>query len=131
MSSPELERLVGESHANDLRDNIELVDGIYPKFDKKIYFDHPNFSERKSMFEMYLKDIIIPTELSYAILSDRTAGMTGADIANIANQSKINAIQRGQEEVGLTDSDIQIAIDENLEGTDESSILEKIGYQMI
>lgn len=39
MSSPELERLVGESHANDLRDNIELVDGIYPKFDKKNYLD--------------------------------------------------------------------------------------------
>ena len=53
------------------------------------------------MFEMYLEDIIIPEELSYAILSDRTAGMTGADIANISNQSKINAIQRGQEEVGV------------------------------
>jgi peptide chain release factor 3 len=39
LSSPELERLVGESHANDLRDNIELVDGIYPKFDKKNYLD--------------------------------------------------------------------------------------------
>ena len=34
-----MERLVGESHANDLRDNIELVDGIYPKFDKKNYLD--------------------------------------------------------------------------------------------
>ena len=39
LSSPELERLVGKSHANDLRDNIELVDGIYPKFDKKNYLD--------------------------------------------------------------------------------------------
>ena len=37
------------------------------RFDKKIYFDHPNFSERKSMFEMYLKDIIIPTESNSSI----------------------------------------------------------------
>ena len=43
-----------------------------------------NISERKSMFELYLKDIDLPTSLSYQILSDRSAGMTGADIANIA-----------------------------------------------
>ena len=89
------------------------------RFDKKIYFDPPNFSERKSMFEMYLEDITLPEELTYAILSDRTAGMTGADIANIANQSKINAIQRGQEEVELLDEDIQIAIDEVMIGREK------------
>jgi len=89
------------------------------RFDKKIFFDTPNFLERKTMFEMYLEDIKLPTELSYAILSDRTAGMTGADIANIANQSKINAIQRGQEAVELTDQDIQIAIDEVMIGREK------------
>jgi cell division protease FtsH len=89
------------------------------RFDKKIYFDPPNFSERKSMFEMYLEDIKLPAGLSYAILSERTAGMTGADIANIANQSKINAIQRGQEAVELTDADIQIAIDEVMIGREK------------
>ncbi|WP_299112910.1 peptide chain release factor 3 [uncultured Winogradskyella sp.] len=39
LSSPELNKLVGESHANDLRDNIELVSGIYPEFDKKSYLN--------------------------------------------------------------------------------------------
>ncbi|ARV10435.1 peptide chain release factor 3 [Winogradskyella sp. PC-19] len=39
LSSPELERLVGDSHANDLRDNIELVDGIYPEFNKESYLN--------------------------------------------------------------------------------------------
>jgi ATP-dependent metalloprotease FtsH len=125
-----LNQLLVEMDGFDMTDNImvfaatNLVKYLDPallrsgRFDKKIYFDPPNFSERKSMFEMYLKDII-PEELSYAILSDRTAGMTGADIANIANQSKINAIQRGQEEVGLTDCDIQIAIDEVMIGREK------------
>jgi ATP-dependent metalloprotease FtsH len=125
-----LNQLLVEMDGFDMSDSImvfaatNLVKYLDPallrsgRFDKKIYFDPPNFSERKSMFEMYLKDII-PEELSYAILSDRTAGMTGADIANIANQSKINAIQRGQEEVGLTDSDIQIAIDEVMIGREK------------
>ena len=125
-----LNQLLVEMDGFDMNDNImvfaatNLVKYLDPallrsgRFDKKIYFDPPNFSERKSMFEMYLKDII-PEELSYAILSDRTAGMTGADIANIANQSKINAIQRGQEEVGLMDCDIQIAIDEVMIGREK------------
>lgn len=126
-----LNQLLVEMDGFDMTDGImvfaatNLVKYLDPallrsgRFDKKIYFDPPNFSERKSMFEMYLEDITLPEELSYAILSDRTAGMTGADIANIANQSKINAIQRGQEEVGLTDSDIQIAIDEVMIGREK------------
>ena len=89
------------------------------RFDKKIFFDPPNFLERKSMFELYLENILIPNDLSYAILSDRTAGMTGADIANIANQAKINAIQRGQDGVLLLDKDIQIAIDEVMIGREK------------
>ena len=126
-----LNQLLVEMDGFDMCDNImvfaatNLVKYLDPallrsgRFDKKIYFDPPNFSERKSMFEMYLEDIKLPEGLSYATLSERTAGMTGADIANIANQSKINAIQRGQEEVGLTDSDIQIAIDEVMIGREK------------
>ena len=89
------------------------------RFDKKIFFDAPNFSERKSMFELYLKDIDMPNELSFSVLSDRSAGMTGADIANIANQSKMNAIQRGQTDVSLLEKDIQIAIDEVMIGREK------------
>ena len=86
------------------------------RFDKKIFFDPPNFSERKAMFKMYLEDIELPNILSYTILSDRTAG---ADIANIANQAKINAIQRGQKNIELMEKDIQIAIDEVMIGREK------------
>jgi len=91
------------------------------RFDKKIFFDIPNFAERKSMFNLYLKDVKIPQTISDSVLSERTAGMTGADIANIANQSKINAIQRGQTNVELVESDIQIAIDEVMIGKEKRS----------
>ncbi|MFD1063383.1 peptide chain release factor 3 [Winogradskyella litorisediminis] len=37
LSSPELDTLIGEKHANELRENIELVSGIYPKFNKEDY----------------------------------------------------------------------------------------------
>ena len=39
LSSPELDKLVGEKAANTLREEIELVSGIYPKFNKEDYLN--------------------------------------------------------------------------------------------
>ncbi|MEM5567152.1 peptide chain release factor 3 [Psychroserpens sp. AS72] len=39
LTSPELDKLVGEKAAQTLRDEIELVDGIYPQFDKDEYLN--------------------------------------------------------------------------------------------
>ncbi|MHA7941628.1 peptide chain release factor 3 [Formosa sp. 3Alg 14/1] len=39
LSSPELDKIVGEKAAATLREEIELVDGIYPQFDKQEYLD--------------------------------------------------------------------------------------------
>ena len=37
LSSPELDKLIGEKHAEKLREELELVEGIYPEFDKEEY----------------------------------------------------------------------------------------------
>ena len=39
LDSPELEELIGESHAHDLREYLELVGAVYPQFNKKEYLD--------------------------------------------------------------------------------------------
>ncbi|WP_223033849.1 peptide chain release factor 3 [Hanstruepera marina] len=39
LSSPELNKLVGDNAADTLRDEIELVEGIYPTFDKEEYLN--------------------------------------------------------------------------------------------
>ena len=89
------------------------------RFDKKVFFDPPNFSEREDIFKLYMNKIILPENISHSILSERTAGMTGADIANITNQAKMNAIQRGEKEIKLLELDIQTAIDEVMIGREK------------
>ena len=37
LNSPELEQLVGEKPANKLREELELIDEVYPKFDRESY----------------------------------------------------------------------------------------------
>ena len=39
MNSAELEEIIGAKAAAELRENLELIDGVYPKFDKQNYLD--------------------------------------------------------------------------------------------
>lgn len=39
MENPELEKIIGEKAAADLRDNLELIEGVYPPFDKQSYLE--------------------------------------------------------------------------------------------
>jgi ATP-dependent metalloprotease FtsH len=89
------------------------------RFDKKVYFDPPNFKERKDMYKLYLKDISLPLKLSYDILAERSTGLTGADISNICNQAKINAIQGKMKDSSLREEDLQEAIDEIMIGREK------------
>ena len=86
------------------------------RFDKKIYFDPPNKEERIELFKLYLDNKFIKN-IDHKFLAELTSGLTGADIANVANQSKINAIQNKNNEVQL--DDIKKAIDEVMIGREK------------
>ncbi|MGI9526389.1 MAG: peptide chain release factor 3 [Weeksellaceae bacterium] len=39
LSNPELDEIIGSAAAEELRDDVELLDGVYPAFDKQAYLD--------------------------------------------------------------------------------------------
>tara|TARA_B100001093_G_C26840111_1_gene1020159 strand:+ start:794 stop:2233 length:1440 start_codon:yes stop_codon:yes gene_type:complete len=86
------------------------------RFDKKIYFDAPNKSEREELFKLYLDNSLI-NEIDYSNLAQLTSGLSGADIANIVNQSKITAIRNNHKKI--IDSDIKFSIDEVMIGREK------------
>ena len=126
-----LNQLLGEMDGFDESDNIMVfaatnlvkrLDSALTRsgrFDKKVYFDPPNLKERKEMFELYLEDVTIQDNLSFNILAERSVGLTGADIASICNQTKINAIQENRQTGSVTEDDIQKAIDEVMIGREK------------
>jgi AFG3 family protein len=96
------------------------------RFDKKVIFDSPNVDEREKMFELYLNSININKSVDKRDLAKRSAGLTGADIANVSNQAKILAIRRITEsktnkngKIVLTTEDINKAIDEVMIGMEK------------
>jgi len=96
------------------------------RFDKKVIFDPPNIDEREKMYELYLNSIKLGDDVDYRDLSRRSAGLTGADIANVSNQAKIIAIRRITENnltlndsIILKNEDLNQAIDEVLIGMEK------------
>ncbi|VDK21589.1 unnamed protein product [Anisakis simplex] len=63
------------------------------RFDRHINIDLPTVSERQEMFELYLKRIKLDHKPEYYSrrLAQMTPGFTGADIANVVNESAIRA----------------------------------------
>ena len=110
--------------ATNFSNNLDKALTRSGRFDKKIYFDPPNKKERVELYKMYLTDnqnkqLELPSNISLDKLSERSAGLTGADIANICNQSKINLIKRSPDNFTLNEKDIQDAIDEVMIGREK------------
>ena len=84
----------------------------------KGFFDLPNTEEREKLCKLYFDDMILPRCTSFSILSERTAGLSGADIANIANQAKYTQYKIIMK-IKLTDDNIQNAIDEVMIGREK------------
>ena len=80
--------------ATNLVKNLDSALTRSGRFDRKVFFDAPNKEERKKLFDLYFKNIILSEDVDNEKLGELTSGLNGADIANICNQSKINAIQQ-------------------------------------
>ena len=94
------------------------------RFDKKVFFDLPNKEEREELFKLYItgveqykRDKIYDINTSLpednfntTYLGEISVGLTGADISNVINQAKINAIKN--KKIYFNDTDIVFAIDE-------------------
>ena len=105
--------------ATNLEKNLDPALMRSGRFDKKIFFDPPNLDERKELFNLYLENVELEENLSLENLGMRTAGLTGADIANIVNQAKINAIQDERVDNNISEKNIQVAIDEVMIGREK------------
>jgi len=89
------------------------------RFDRHIYLELPNEAERKQIFEVHLKPIVLSKDVDTQNLARQTPGFSGADIANICNESALIAARKKEQEV--TAQDLQDAIDRVVAGLEKKS----------
>lgn len=73
------------------------------RFDRVIYVDLPELTEREAIFEVHLKGIKTDETVDVALLSKQTPGFSGADIANVCNEAALIAARQEHKAVGKQD----------------------------
>ena len=73
------------------------------RFDRIIYVDLPELTEREAIFVVHLKGIKTDDTVDVALLSKQTPGFSGADIANVCNEAALIAARKEKKVVGKQD----------------------------
>ena len=73
------------------------------RFDRQIYVDLPDLNERKEIFKVHLKPLKVVKSLDIDFLAKQTPGFSGADIANVCNESALIAARKNRKSVGRQD----------------------------
>ncbi len=69
------------------------------RFDRQIYVDLPDRNERKQIFDVHVKPLKMSNDVDLEFLSKQTPGFSGADIANVCNESALVAARKSKKSV--------------------------------
>ncbi|QOR73105.1 ATP-dependent zinc metalloprotease FtsH [Cruoricaptor ignavus] len=89
------------------------------RFDRSIYVDLPELHERKQIFNVHLAKIKVDESVDVDFLAKQTPGFSGADIANVCNESALIAARNGHEAV--TKQDFLDAVDRIIGGLEKKN----------
>jgi len=73
------------------------------RFDRQIHVELPDLNERRAIFEVHMKPIKVNKSVDVGFLAKQTPGFSGADIANVCNESALIAARRDRKLVGRQD----------------------------
>ncbi len=84
----------------DVLDKAILRSG---RFDRQVYIGTPNRQDRVDIFKVHLRKVKIDGSVDLDALAGMTAGMSGADIANICNEATLLAARHKKKAVQQPD----------------------------
>ena len=100
----------------DMLDKALLRPG---RFDRQIYVDLPELSDRVEIFNVHLRRIKTNSHLDVEQLARQTQGFSGADIANVCNEAALIAARNNKQAVDW--DDFMAAIDRIVGGLEKRS----------
>jgi AFG3 family protein len=89
------------------------------RFDRHIYLELPNVNEREAIFKVHLKPLVLDDKIDTHFLASQTPGFSGADIANICNESGLIAARNKKNKI--ESEDFMNAIDRVVAGIEKKS----------
>ena len=92
--------ILAATNRADILDRALLRAG---RFDRQIHVELPDSKERLEIFKVHLRPLKLEEGLDITFLSKQTPGFSGADIANVCNESALIAARKNKESVQKQD----------------------------
>lgn len=108
--------IMGATNRADILDKALLRAG---RFDRLINVELPDLEERKAIFKVHIRPLKLDPSVDTDFLSKQTPGFSGADIANVCNESALIAA-RAEHEAIMKD-DFMNAIDRIIGGLEKKN----------
>src|SRR4051794_20706432 len=91
------------------------------RFDRVVSVSPPDRAGREAILAIHTREIPLAPEVDLARVARTTPGMTGADLANLANEAALLAVKRKQEQV--TQSDLSEALEKVQLGAERTLVM--------
>jgi cell division protease FtsH len=92
--------ILAATNRADILDRALLRAG---RFDRQILVELPDLEERKAIFKVHMKPLKTDVSVDSDFLAKQTPGFSGADIANVCNESALIAARRNKTDIGKQD----------------------------
>ncbi len=97
--------VIGATNRLDLLDEALLRPG---RFDRHIFVGNPNIKAREQILEVHTKNKPLDKSIDIKSIAKKTTGLSGAQLANIANEAAIIAVRKNKSIISLNEFDAAI-----------------------
>jgi cell division protease FtsH len=94
--------ILGATNRPEILDPALLRPG---RFDRHIALDRPDLKGREKILAVHMRNVTVDHSVDLAEIAARTAGLAGADLANLVNEAALLAARRGKPAVDMHDFD--------------------------
>ncbi len=103
--------LIAATNRMDVLDPALLRPG---RFDRQIVVDRPDLGGREAILRVHAKNVKLADGVDLVVISRRTPGFSGADLANLINEAALLAARRNKKSVEMPE--LEEAIDRVMAG---------------
>ncbi|MBC8489666.1 MAG: ATP-dependent metallopeptidase FtsH/Yme1/Tma family protein [Bacteroidetes bacterium] len=108
--------ILAATNRADILDRALLRAG---RFDRQIHVELPDLEERKAIFNVHSKPLKLDKTVDMVFLAKQTPGFSGADIANVCNESALIAARKDKKKIDK--QDFMDAIDRIIGGLEKKN----------
>ncbi len=73
------------------------------RFDRRVTIDNPDLKDREEILQVHARQKPLAKEVDLKFVAERTAGFSGADLANVLNEAAILAARQNKKEIQMED----------------------------